>query len=185
MNNLVKPKSHNSVRVVVVTTQEQLLHAFYVRSMTFMEGEKLKLRQAFDGNDFQATHMVAYDSDEPIGSTRIRWFRDFAKIERTSFRSDYRDPRLLRHLARTVFDHVARKGYGKLITHASPELVPVWRRFLGFRVVDKEPLTSIDYPDCVEMVRDLDVHDDAVTIDSDIRRLLRVEGEWDTPTWLG
>ena len=58
---------HNRVREEVVTTQEQLLHAFLIRSICFMEGEGLKTKQAIDGNDFQATHFVFYDLEEPIG----------------------------------------------------------------------------------------------------------------------
>ena len=33
----------------------------------------------FDGNDYQATHIIVYSGDEPIGTLRIRWFKDFAK----------------------------------------------------------------------------------------------------------
>lgn len=73
-------RDDNSVRMVVVTNGEQLLHAFAVRSICFMEETGLSAQQALDGNDYQATHIVAYSGDEPIGATRIRWFRDFAKI---------------------------------------------------------------------------------------------------------
>ncbi len=30
--------------------------------------------------------MIVYAGDEPVGTLRIRWFKDFAKIERTAFR---------------------------------------------------------------------------------------------------
>jgi hypothetical protein len=176
---------HNRVRAEVVTTQEQLLHAFLIRSICFMEGEGLKTKQAIDGNDFQATHFVFYDLEEPIGATRIRWFQDFAKIERTAFRPAYRSPKVLKRLSVDVFAHVARKGYDKLITHAGPNFVPVWRRFLGFEVVDKPALVSPEYEDCIEMIKRLDVPANAITMESDISTLYRVEGAWDQPTWLG
>ena len=63
-------KSDNTTRVVVVTNNEQLLHAYAVRSICFMEETGLSARRAFDGNDFQATHIVVYAEDEPIGAAR-------------------------------------------------------------------------------------------------------------------
>lgn len=179
-------RKHNSVRVTVVTTQQQLMHALYVRSICFMEGEKLSVDQAFDGNDFQATHVVVYADDEPIGAARVRWFRDFAKIERTAFRPDYRDPRTLKRAAEFIFAHAARKGYDRIITHAGPQFAVLWQRLLGFHPVeDKAPLVTADYPDCIELIKELEVPKDAISLDTDLAVLYRIEGSWDVPTWLG
>ena len=52
----------------------------------------------FDGNDYQATHVIVYSGDEPIGTLRIRWFKDFAKFERTAFRKAYRNIHVLKRL---------------------------------------------------------------------------------------
>src|SRR5262249_32603176 len=63
---------HNQIRTEVVTTYEQLLHAYAIRSICFMEEHGVKAQQAFDGNDYQATHMIVYAGAEPIGTLRIR-----------------------------------------------------------------------------------------------------------------
>src|ERR1700709_993432 len=108
MQNSVRTivSSHNQIRAEVVTTYEQLLHAYAIRGICFMEEHNVKAQQTFDGNDYQATHIIAYAGDEPIGTLRIRWFRDFAKFERTSFRKAYRNTQTLRALSFFVFDHV-------------------------------------------------------------------------------
>jgi hypothetical protein len=80
MNSPAPHRTDNAIRLVVVTNSEQLLHAYAVRSICFMEETGLAAKRAFDGNDFQATHIVAYADEEPIGATRIRWFNGFAKI---------------------------------------------------------------------------------------------------------
>jgi len=98
-----------------------------------MEEHDLKAQQTFDGNDYQATHMIAYVGDDPIGTLRIRWFKEFAKLERTAIRKDYRNPHVLKAFAIFVFDHVARKGYDKVITHAQPKYARLWRMILGFK----------------------------------------------------
>jgi hypothetical protein len=64
----------------------------------------------FDGNDFQATHIVVYSGDEPIGSTRLRWFNNFVKMERTAVRKAYRNTRVLQRLGSCAVEHPARKG---------------------------------------------------------------------------
>jgi hypothetical protein len=103
-------KSDNTIRLVVVTNSEQLLHAYAVRSICFMEETGLAARRAFDGNDFQATHIVAYADDEPVGATRIRWFNGFAKIERTAFRKAYRSVRTLKQTLTSYSDMSPRRA---------------------------------------------------------------------------
>ena len=49
-----------SVRPVVVTTAEQQAHAFAVRAICFLEERMLPFGDDFDGNDFDATHIVMY-----------------------------------------------------------------------------------------------------------------------------
>jgi hypothetical protein len=176
-------KSDNTTRVVVVTNNEQLLHAYAVRSICFMEETGLPARRAFDGNDFQATHIVVYAEDEPIGAARIRWFNDFAKIERTAFRKAYRNPRLLKQAAEFIFEHAARKGYRKALTLAKPQYAAVWVRLLGFRQVTHRPPTlSGDGEPFLELVKDLSPAADAISIDTDPNVLLRVEGAWHVPS---
>ena len=144
----------DDVKVVIVTTGEQLRDAYAVRSICFMEENGLSADQAFDGNDFQATHIAVYFRKEPIGATRLRWFSDFAKIERTAIRPAYRDPRVLRRCAEFVFSHVARKGYSTLVTHAAERHARVWIRLLGFeRVENKLPVSGAALEPHVELIR--------------------------------
>lgn len=176
-------KSDNMAKVVIVTNNEQLLHAYAVRSICFMEETGLPARRAFDGNDFQATHIVVYADDEPIGAARIRWFNGFAKIERTAFRKAYRNPRLLKQAAEFIFEHAARKGYSKALTLAKPQYAAVWIRLLGFRQVTHRPPTlSGDGEPFLELVKDLSAAPDAISIDTDPNVLLRVEGAWHVPS---
>lgn len=176
-------RNYNHVRVEIVTRYEQLLHAYAVRSICFMEEHGVPAAQTYDGNDYQATHVVMYAVDEPIGSARLRWFRDFAKIERTCFRKEHRGPRILQHCSQFVFDHVARKGYDRLITHAKPKYARMWRGVLGFESVEKEPMyfdgESEPYQ---ELVKYLNPHPQPISEEASVAVLFRVEGEWDMPS---
>lgn len=171
----------NQIRVEVVTTPEQLLHAHAIRAICFMEEHGVSARQTYDGNDYQATHIIVYADDEPIGTARIRWFRDFAKMERTCFRQAWRDPRVIKRCAEFIFEHISRKGYDCVITHAKPKYARLWQRMLGFKPAPgKEPLffEGHDEP-YIELVKSLSPPDNAITTASDAAVLFRVEGYWD------
>lgn len=177
-------RNHNSIRSEIVTTYEQLLHAYAIRSICFMEEHGVKAQQTFDGNDYQATHLVIYSGEEPIGTLRIRWFKDFAKFERTAFRAAYRNTHVLKQFARFAFEHVARKGYDKVITHAQPKYARLWKIILGFKVAeDKKPVYFDGHEEpYIELVKELTPPPNAISEKTDATVLFRVEGFWDAPS---
>lgn len=177
-------RDHNQIRIEIVTTYEQLLHAYAIRSICFMEENGVKALQNFDGNDYQATHVIVYSGDEPIGSLRIRWFKDFAKIERTAFRKAYRNTHTLKATADFSFDHVARKGYDKVITHAQPKYARLWRIVLGFKNAEgKKPVYFEGHEEpYIELVKNLTPPPNAISKDTDATVLFRTEGYWDAPS---
>ncbi len=172
---------HNCSLVEIVTTMEQLQHAYTIRAICFMEENGVTAGQSFDGNDLQATHVVIYAGQEPIGALRIRWFKDFAEIERTAFRKAYRNPRHLKTTAEFVFRHIARKGYSRVVTHATPVYARLWQRLLGFKpVADKSPVLFVGHAEpYVELIRELEVPENAITLATDPTIMFRTEGEWD------
>lgn len=176
-------RDDNQIRVEVVTTPEQLVHAYAIRAICFMEEKGVPARQAYDGNDYQATHFIAYSGQEPIGTARIRWFKDFAKMERTSFRAAWRGPRILKMCSEFIFDHVSRKGYDRLITHATPRYARIWRGVLGFKPTNKDVLYFEGHEGgYVELVKELTPPKNAISSRTDTAVLFRVEGFWDTPS---
>ena len=173
----------NSIYMTVVTNATQLSHALAIRSICAFEESGLTVAQAFDGNDFQATHIVAYSDDEPIGATRLRWFKDFAKIERTGFRRAYRSARILKQCSEFIFNHVAQKGYAYLLTHAEPKYALVWKRVLGFREVAGRPVVQTgDHEPYLELVKELSVPSDAISLQSEPKLFFRTEGFWHVPS---
>jgi hypothetical protein len=175
---------HNQIRCEVVTTYEQMQHAYAIRAICFMEEHNVRARQTFDGNDYQATHVVVYSGDEPIGTLRIRWFRDFAKFERTAFREAYRNMHTLKTAADFAFDHVARKGFDKVITHAQSKYARLWRIVLGFKNVEgKKPIYFDGHAEpYIELVKELTPPANAISERTDATVLFRTEGYWDAPS---
>jgi len=160
---------------------EQLVQIFALRAICFMEDTGLPYDHAFDGNDLQATHIIGYDGIEPIGTMRVRWFKDFAKIERTAFRKAYRNIPNIKVVSNFTFAHIARKGYPLAITHASPLFARLWRMHFGFKEVSGKPAVEYHGEKYVELARSLDVPENAIDLDTEAAVLFRTEGEWDTP----
>jgi hypothetical protein len=174
----------DDVTVKLVTSPEELTHALAVRAICFMEGDtKLTASQTIDENDYLSTHVIVYSKREPIGSARIRWFCDFAKIERTAFRPDYRDPRILKKSAEFIFNHIAQKGYRRAITHAEPKFSRVWERLLGFKRAAGRPAVLTDgHEPYLELIKQLSPPIDAITLETDPVVLFRIEGRWHIPS---
>jgi hypothetical protein len=176
--------SHNQIRTEVVTTYQQLLHAYAIRSICFMEEHGVKAQQTFDGNDYQSTHMIVYAGDEPIGALRIRWFRDFAKIERMAFREAYRNTHVLKAFVYFVFEHIGRKGYDKVIVHAQPKYARLWRIAFGFKKVEgKAPFYFDGHREpYIELVKELTPPENAISVRTNPAVMFRTEGFWDAPS---
>ena len=175
---------HNSekfVRFEVVTTPTQWIHATAVRSICFMEEHGVPADLLFDGNDYMASHMVAYCGDEPVGSSRVRWFKDFAKVERTCFRKPFRTIAVLKAFGDFGFGHIARKGYTRVITHAGARYARLWKTVLGFQDSGKEPAFYEGHEPYYEIWKELKPPSDAIGLETSSIVLFRTEGFWDEP----
>ena len=93
------------VTVKVASSLEELMQVFAIRAAVFMADQECPYHEEFDGNDFSASHIVAYCDGEPAATIRLRYFSEFAKIER---RCHALVAVLRRHFAGVKEDQVAQ-----------------------------------------------------------------------------
>ncbi|HEX6860822.1 MAG TPA: GNAT family N-acetyltransferase [Caulobacteraceae bacterium] len=168
--------------VSVARTLNDLMHVMAVRTLVYMGEQACPYDEEYDGNDFAgATHLILRCDGEPVGVVRLRWFADFAKLERLAIRQEYRGGAGLLMLAREAFDLAERKGYRRLMGHAAPRVIAFWRRYFKGRVREDRPAFSFSDHEYAEMEFDLTPPANAISIDSDPLMLIRPEGEWDRP----
>lgn len=167
-----------AITVRAVAGVDDLLKVFAVRTATYMAEQLCSYGEEFDGNDFCATHLLGEIDGEPAGCLRIRWFADFAKLERLAIRPEHRRSRLMPMLVRGAFAHCRRKGYRRLYAHAREDLVPAWQRF-GARPIEGREAFAFSDVRFREMVLDLDPADDAIGLGCDPLVTIRPEGAWD------
>lgn len=166
--------------VKVARTFDDLMRAVSIRGAVYIGEQECPYEEEFDGNDFSATHLIGYVGDEPAGCMRIRYFADFAKVERLVLRKEFRSSGLARHIVRAGVELCERKGYRLVHVYAQKRLVNFWTK-AGFRLpaVARELVFS-DF-DYVEMVCLGEPHPDAISVRTDPYTIIRPEGDWDAP----
>jgi predicted GNAT family N-acyltransferase len=166
--------------VTIARTLEDVMRVMTIRSAIYLGEQHCPYEEEFDGNDFTATHLIGYVGNEPAACLRIRYFADFAKIERLAVRKEFRNTRLAFQLVRAGIELCRVKGYRRLYGHAQKRLVNFWARF-GFRTFDGgRELVFSDF-DYVEMVLDAERHPQAIAIGVDPYVMVRPEGRWHVP----
>ena len=163
-----------------VRSFEDLAHVISIRSATYLAEQFPLYSEEFDGNDFCATHLVGYIDGDPAGAIRIRYFGDFAKVERLAVKLEYRKSRLAFQLVKAAVAHVRRKGFTRVYGHASPEIAPFWKLMGASEMENRKPFrfANIEYR---EMGAELEPDPLAIKYGAAPMVTIRPEGLWDEP----
>lgn len=166
------------LNVTTVKTIEDFMRVTTIRAVVYMGEQECPYEEEFDGNDFCATHLIGWVDGEPVACLRLRYFGDFAKMERVAVRKEYRKSRIAVTIIKAGIEHSRRKGFTKIIGHARDELIPLYRRH-GFKIEENaRSLVFSDYS-YTEMVRKDPLPENAITMDGCPYALIRPEGDWD------
>ncbi|HTQ39722.1 MAG TPA: GNAT family N-acetyltransferase [Pirellulales bacterium] len=173
---LVPPK----LRVRVARTVDDLMRAVALRGAVYIAEQECPYDEEFDGNDFSATHLIGYVGNEPAGCMRIRYFADFAKVERLVVRKEFRSSGLARQIVRDSVEFCRAKGYQRIYVYAQKRLVGFWSK-CGFVVpANARDLVFSDF-DYVEMIHISDRQHDAISEKTPPQVIIRPEGDWQSP----
>jgi len=157
-----------------------LMQVVAIRAAAFLAEQDCPYAEEFEGNDFCALHLIGAVNDEPAACLRVRFFADFAKLERLAVRREFRRSRLAFEIVHAAIKLSRRKGYTRLYGHAQDRLVPFWSRFGGQPMKGRRPLKFSDYA-YTEMMMVTERDPEALSLDSDPYVLIRPEGSWDEP----
>ena len=169
------------LEVSVARSLNEILEVIAVRAIVYIGEQTCPFEEEIDGNDFAgATHLLLRARGEAVGTLRLRWFADFAKLERVAIRAEHRGGPAARVLVGAAFDLAARKGYRRMIGHAQARLVPFWRQYRA-RVRCERPRFVFSDHEYVEIEAELSPGPNVLNADADPIVLLRPEGDWDRP----
>jgi predicted GNAT family N-acyltransferase len=175
----VKAAREDSISVRVVRSMDEMARVIAIRGAIYMGEQHCPFEEEFDGNDFSATHLICHKDEEPVGCMRIRYFADFAKLERLAVRSEGRGSGLAGCLLDAAVELCRKKGYRVLYAHSQKRFLKVWEQ-RGFRRMGARELVFSDF-DYVEVKLETEKHPQSITLSDDPYVLIRPEGNWDTP----
>ena len=172
--------NHNGddLRIEMVRNLNDFMKVVAIRSSVFLAEQDCPYDEEFDNNDLSACHLIAYLRGEPVATLRIRWFANFAKIERVCVMKHVRGGALVKLMIETAVDLIGRKGYLHVIGYIQKRLVPFWKQLGFYPREGREEFRFSDY-DYVECSRLLEPRADALTMDADPYVVMRPEGDWD------
>jgi predicted GNAT family N-acyltransferase len=169
-----------ALSVKIARSFEDLARAVAIRGAVYIGEQECPYAEEFDGNDFSATHLIGYVGGEPAGCMRIRYFADFAKVERLVVRKEFRSSGLARELVDTSVAHCRAKGYVRVYVYAQKRLVKFWSK-CGFTVsANARELEFSDF-DYIEMINSAPRRSDAICEATDPYIIIRPEGDWSSP----
>jgi predicted GNAT family N-acyltransferase len=169
-----------AIAITVARSMEDMMRVISIRSAVYLGEQECPYREEFDGNDFSSTHLLGYIGREPAGCLRIRYFADFAKIERLAVRKEFRKQRISPQLVEAAIELCHAKGYQRLYGHAQKRLVKFWSQF-GFSTFDGGQELAFSDFDYVEMHMITERRPNAITIGIDPYLIIRPEGQWHRP----
>ena len=110
----------------VAATADEIAKVFALRSAVFMSEQDCPYDEEFDGNDYCATHILGTVDGEPAAVLRVRYFADFAKIERLAVLPRFRRTLIMKTVVESGIEICRRKGYRMLYGHAQKRLTRFW-----------------------------------------------------------
>ena len=168
-----------SISIRIARDPNDLMLVTAIRAAVYLAEQDCPIEEEFDGNDFSATHLICHKDGEPVGCMRIRYFADFAKLERLAVRSEGRGSGLAGVLLDAAIELCRKKGYRVLYAHSQKRFLKVWEQ-RGFRRMGARELVFSDF-DYVEVKLETEKHPQSITLNDDPYVLIRPEGRWDTP----
>jgi hypothetical protein len=124
-------RAERIITTKVVSTLDERQMVVAVRAAVYLGKPGWDYAHTFDANDHCASHLLTLVNHEPAGTVRVRWFANFARIERIAVMPEFRSLACLNSLARGALRLCRKKGYDRVGGLAYPELVNFWRRHGG------------------------------------------------------
>ena len=170
----------DKVSVTVARSLEDFMRVVSIRSAVYVADQECPHDEEFDGNDFAAAHLIGYVGDEPAGVLRVRYFADFAKIERLAVRREFRHAGLGSRIVQAAIELCRVKGYRLIYAHSQKRLLTFWSQF-SFRPLEGGREFVFSDFDYVEIVLDTTPHPQAISLGVDPYITIRPEGRWHVP----
>ena len=117
----------------IASTHDDLIKVYIVRGIVFIDEQKCPYSLEIDEHEHSSLHILGEDeSGEPYAAARIRFFGDYAKLERIAIRKEWRGTGLGLELVEYMVSVAEKRGFRKYKMHAQSHLQSFYGK-LGFK----------------------------------------------------
>lgn len=113
-----------------------------IRHHVFIEGQNIPAYKEVDGLDAHSEHYLLTHHQNPVGTARVRYLKDYAKVERVAILSAYQGKKLGHLLMQFIIEDIRQSQRVNKITLGSQVYAIPFYEKLGFRVCSDEYLDA-------------------------------------------
>src|SRR5699024_9654641 len=106
------------MKILTVTTDEQMNEAFAIREIVFIDEQNVPPERERDEYDLAATHVIGYLQENPIATGRFRPIDDYGKLERVAVLKEFRGQSYGRQVIAYMEQLIHQAGYKKSVLNA-------------------------------------------------------------------
>lgn len=121
----------------VVKTEQELLDAFSVRKIVFVEEQKVPEEEEIDQFEDDATHFVLYNEGVAVGAGRFRILDGIGKVERICVLKETRGTGAGKEIMLGIEEYAKGIQVLSLKLNAQTQAIPFYEG-LGYKVVSEE-----------------------------------------------
>ena len=129
------------MKIKIVETPEEKEHAYQVRTIVFVEEQKVPIEEEIDHHDETAIHFVGYKDNIPITASRLRFVEEYGKLERICVLKEYRGKSFGKELILAMENIIREKGFNKAKLNAQTHAENFYKK-LGYITVSGEFLDA-------------------------------------------
>lgn len=125
------------MKVIKVSTEQQLNDAFDIRKRVFVEEQHVDAEEEIDEFENESVHFVLYDENKAVGAGRFRIINGKGKVERICILPTYRGKGAGKLVMDAIQDYAASQNIHLLKLNAQTHAIHFYEK-LGYEVVSEE-----------------------------------------------
>ncbi|HET6369942.1 MAG TPA: GNAT family N-acetyltransferase [Nitrospiria bacterium] len=122
----------DKIIVSIAHTQEDFFRLIRLREEVFVLEQKVPLEVELDDEDDRATHLIAREGREVVGTARLVVKGTAGKVGRMAVKREWRKKGVGERLMETLIPLARERGVSSLVLHAQTSAVPFYKK-QGFR----------------------------------------------------